>query len=465
MKHLNSLVLVLVLCLGIVGTVQAQDKNNPWAIGLGVNAVDFYPTNAPGMGTWFSEYFNADNHWNVLPAVSTLSVYRYVGDGFSVGLRGSINKIENYGDMGVNDLNYYGVDAGVKYSFRDLLNSGFFDPFLELGGGYTWISSEEGLPNYEGTDETKGDPTVNGGVGINLWVSDNIAFTFQSNYKHQFGDSGMPHFQHMAGITFQFGGTDTDGDGIFDKDDACPEVAGLPEFNGCPDSDGDGIEDAKDLCPNEAGLPEFNGCPDSDGDGIADKDDACPKVAGKKELKGCPDGDNDGIADKDDKCPAIAGPAENGGCPWPDTDGDGVLDKDDQCPNVKGTKANKGCPEVTETVQKQLNEYAKTILFDSGKASIKQESAEVLQNIIDILKEYPSAKFTIDGHTDDVGSEETNQRLSESRALSVKDYLTEHGIEAFRLSAKGYGESKPIDTNKTKAGRANNRRVEINLVK
>jgi outer membrane protein OmpA-like peptidoglycan-associated protein len=142
-----------------------------------------------------------------------------------------------------------------------------------------------------------------------------------------------------------------------------------------------------------------------------------------------------------------------------------VLDKDDLCPDVKGTVANNGCPEVTEAVKKALNAYAKTILFDTGKSSIKSQSAEVLQNIIDILKEYPNAKFNIEGHTDSTGSEANNQKLSESRASSVKDYLVKNGIEAGRLSSKGYGESKPIDSNKTRAGRANNRRVEINLNK
>ncbi len=142
-----------------------------------------------------------------------------------------------------------------------------------------------------------------------------------------------------------------------------------------------------------------------------------------------------------------------------------MLDKDDKCPEVKGTVANAGCPEVTAEVQKQLNEYAKTILFDTGKSTIKSQSAEVLTDIIKILNEYPNSKFTVEGHTDSVGSETLNQRLSDSRANAVKEYLVENGIDAFRLSALGYGESKPIDSNKTRAGRANNRRVEINLAK
>ena len=452
MKHLSKLLVVALVFVGI-NSIQAQDENNPWQITIGANAIDAYPTNDSNnpfsSSTLFDEYFNVTDHWNILPSVSYVGVSKYIGDGFSVGARGSLNRIEKIGDMSVDELSHYAVDGTIKYNF---LKNTTIDPFVEVGGGYTWI------------DEI-GAGTVNGGVGFNLWFSDNVGLTVQTQYKHAFEDYLISHFQHMAGISIKFGGTDTDGDGIYDKDDACPEVAGLEAFNGCPDSDGDGIEDAKDSCPNEAGPKELNGCPDSDGDGVADKDDACPSTPGLASLAGCPDADGDGVADKDDACPNEAGPAANKGCPWPDTDGDGVLDKDDQCPDVAGTVANNGCPEVTEEVQKQLNDYARTILFDTGKSSIKAESTSVMVDIIQILNEYPTAKFTVEGHTDSVGSEATNQKLSESRANSVRDFLIDKGIAADRLSAIGYGESKPIATNNTRAGRAQNRRVEINLIK
>jgi outer membrane protein OmpA-like peptidoglycan-associated protein len=112
-----------------------------------------------------------------------------------------------------------------------------------------------------------------------------------------------------------------------------------------------------------------------------------------------------------------------------------------------------------------LNDYAKTILFDTGKASIKPVSEEVLNNIIAILQEYTNAKFTIDGHTDSVGSAKLNQKLSEERAYSVMNYLIEKGIASNRLQAAGYGEDRPIADNGTRAGRATNRRVEINLIR
>ncbi|MDG3582763.1 OmpA family protein [Galbibacter pacificus] len=449
MKHLSKLLVAAFLFVGI-SNMNAQDQNNPWQISFGVNAVDAYPTNSDrpfASEKWFDEYFNASDHWNILPSISYVSVSKYVGGGFSVGVRGSLNKIDKLGDTEVDDWSYYGVDGTIKYNFAE---GHIFDPFVEVGGGYTWL------------DEI-GAGTLNGGVGFNVWFTENLGLTLQSSYKHVFEDYSTPHFQHLAGLAIKFGGTDSDGDGVYDKDDACPEVPGLEAFNGCPDSDGDGIEDSKDACPNEAGTAEMNGCPDSDGDGVADPQDECPETPGLKELAGCPDSDGDGVADKDDQCPDVAGPAATNGCP--DKDGDGVLDKDDQCPETAGTVANNGCPELSEAVQKALNDYAKTILFDTGKSTIKTESAQVLTDIVGILNEYPNAKFSIDGHTDSTGSDSLNQRLSEERAGAVKVYLIEHGIDAGRLESHGYGETKPIASNSTRNGRAQNRRVEINLIK
>ena len=260
---------------------------------------------------------------------------------------------------------------------------------------------------------------------------------------------------------------DKDGDGLKDDVDNCPETPGPIENNGCPwkDNDGDGILDKDDNCPTEAGPAENNGCPwkDSDGDGVLDKDDDCPEIPGLKQHNGCPDTDGDGIIDQNDRCPKHPGSIENKGCP--DTDGDTLVDIDDECPNIAGPATNKGCPEVTQEVQKQLNDYARTILFDTGKATIKPESVSVMVDIIQILNEYPNAKFTVEGHTDSVGSSDSNQRLSEARANSVRDFLIDEGISGNRLTAIGFGEEKPIASNTTKLGRKQNRRVEINLIK
>lgn len=462
MKHLKIALLALLIVAGF-SNINAQDENNPWAIGLGINAVDFYPTNDPSMvsntGTstgWFQEFANADAHYNIIPSLSRIYVGRYLDAGFSFELGGSINRISKIGNMSASDLTYFGVDGAIKYDLNSLVKSDWFDPYVSVGGGYTWIDS-------------KGAGTANGGLGTNIWLSDSFGLHIQTTYKHTFEDNNvLPHFQHAAGLQFRFGGTDTDGDGIYDKDDECPEVFGLEEFNGCPDTDDDGIIDSKDSCPDVAGLAELNGCPDADGDGIADGDDDCPNEKGTAANNGCPDSDGDGVVDGKDNCPNEAGPAANNGCPWPDTDGDGILDKDDKCPEEAGVASNNGCPEVVEPtveVMATLNNYARTILFDTGKSSFKQETYPVLTAITAILKEYPNSNFSIDGHTDSVGRASSNQLLSERRANAVRDYLISNGISADRLSAKGYGETSPIDTNATRAGRKNNRRVEVSLIK
>ncbi|MBZ0326337.1 MAG: OmpA family protein [Altibacter sp.] len=460
MKHLNTFLVATLLLLG-VGVANAQDENNPWAIEVGANAVDTFPvglrdgqTDSDALnGDLFEEFYNVNDHWNIIPSVSKVSIGRYIGSGFTFAAVGTVNKIETMGDVPVDDLSYIGVDGEIKYSFRDLLGGSWLDPSIGIGGGYTWI-------------DDIGFGTANGLVSVRIWLAENLGVNLQSAYKHAFEDAyGVKHFQHSAGVVFKFGGKDTDGDGIFDKDDECPETPGLPEFNGCPDTDGDGIEDRNDACPNTPGLAEFNGCPDTDGDGIPDPQDACPTVPGLASLNGCPDADGDGITDAEDACPNEAGPKSNNGCPYQDRDGDGVLDKDDQCPDVPGTVANKGCPEVTVEIIQQLNDYSKTVLFDLGKSTIRQESYAVLQNIANIMKEYPNADFVIEGHTDSQGSDKTNQKLSDDRAASVRNYLTTIGMDASRLSSIGYGESRPIATNATKAGRQQNRRVEISLKK
>ncbi|MCB0566272.1 MAG: thrombospondin type 3 repeat-containing protein, partial [Phaeodactylibacter sp.] len=111
------------------------------------------------------------------------------------------------------------------------------------------------------------------------------------------------------------------------------------------DSDGDGVPDENDLCPQQAGKPALYGCPDADGDGIPDGEDECPQEAGLATLKGCPDRDKDGIADKNDECPDQPGPAERNGCPLNDADRDGVPDEADECPNQPGLSSLGGCPD------------------------------------------------------------------------------------------------------------------------
>ena len=253
--------------------------------------------------------------------------------------------------------------------------------------------------------------------------------------------------------------SDRDGDGIIDKQDACPDEPGVAsddaEKNGCPppaDRDGDGILDDDDACPDEPGVasddPEKNGCPpppDRDGDGILDDDDACP--------------DEPGVASDD--------PQKNG-CPPPqDRDGDGIFDDDDACPDQAG-KPNEdpkknGCPIAIKTEEKI--EILQRVEFETNKAVLRPESDEVLEAVRKVLEDNPDVtKILVEGHTDDRGADYYNLALSKRRAAAVVKWLTDHGIAAGRLTSQGFGETKPIDSNDTEEGRQNNRRVEFRII-
>jgi OOP family OmpA-OmpF porin len=303
-----------------------------------------------------------------------------------------------------------------------------------------------------------------GAIGFNVWFSDNIGLNFNHSDKLGFAKNVRSHYQNSVGLLIKFGGTDTDGDGVYDKKDACPEVAGLMEFNGCPDADGDGIKDSDDACPNVAGLVALNGCPDADADGIADKDDMCPNVKGTKANKGCPDTDGDGVVDKNDKCATEAGPMANGGCPWPDTDGDSILDKDDKCPTVAGIASEGGCPEIISNEAKMgMGAFTEAILFNIESASFQRGVEKNLDGMLVIINEFPEAEFSIRGYTDTTGSVSGNLKLSNARANAVLDYLVKNGIDAARLTVTGFGQESPSSSNKTRAGRVQNRRVEVKV--
>jgi len=250
--------------------------------------------------------------------------------------------------------------------------------------------------------------------------------------------------------------TDRDGDGIVDVDDKCPDVPGLPEYQGCPpsDADGDGILDNVDKCPND---PE-------DKDQFEDED-------------GCPDFDNDqdGIPDLEDKCPNDPEDKDDfqdeDGCPDPDNDGDGIADTEDKCPNEPGppdSPQGKGCPRKYTLVkidrEKKRIEIKQKVHFQTAKWRILPRSYGLLNQVAQVLKDYPKMKISIDGHTDNRGSDRYNQRLSENRAGSVRKYLIGKGIDASRMRSIGHGEGKPIASNRTRRGRAANRRVEFNIL-
>jgi OmpA-OmpF porin, OOP family len=231
------------------------------------------------------------------------------------------------------------------------------------------------------------------------------------------------------------------------------------------DRDGDGIEDAKDACPDAPGKAALNGCPDKDSDGIADKDDTCPDQAGTAKYKGCPipDTDGDGVNDEADKCVTIPGLARYQGCPIPDGDGDGINDEEDKCPTEAGVAANAGCPELKKEVVDRINMAAKNIFFATGSSKLLAKSNAALNNVAKLLQDNPSYICDVAGHTDNTGDASRNQALSEARANAVADYLRGKGVSDNQLTAAGFGSDQPLGDNKTAAGRAKNRRVEMKV--
>jgi len=285
---------------------------------------------------------------------------------------------------------------------------------------------------------------------------------------------------------------DDDGDGILNIDDGCmsePEdFDGHNDHDGCPetsdDSDGDSIVDAIDECPYEPeDLDQFqdgDGCPDldNDEDGILDLRDVCPYAAedldGWYDDDGCPDPDNDedGIPDSSDACPNEPGVRSEDGCPALDSDGDGVGDDNDRCPNEPETRNDyldeDGCPDVAPSLVRVTRQRVlpkQNVLFRTGQAIIETTSFGLLDDILQVLQDAPDMRLRIEGHTDSEGGEATNLELSRERAVSVRKYLVQEGIDPDRLIANGFGETRPIDTNRTPRGRSVNRRVEFHIIK
>ncbi|ELR72229.1 Thrombospondin type 3 repeat:OmpA/MotB [Fulvivirga imtechensis AK7] len=212
------------------------------------------------------------------------------------------------------------------------------------------------------------------------------------------------------------------------------------------------------------GFRSLTAAPDSDGDGVIDSEDQCPELYGPKEEAGCPDSDGDRVHDHEDKCPYEAGLIENSGCPFADTDGDGIRDIDDKCPNVAGVVENEGCPAIEKEDQEVLNTAFENLEFESGKSKIAMSSYTSLVELANLLKKKPDWNLLIEGHTDNVGSRATNIRLSKERAQAVADFLTSQGIETARLTVVGHGPDKPVAPENTREGRRKNRRVEMTVL-
>ena len=248
----------------------------------------------------------------------------------------------------------------------------------------------------------------------------------------------------------------------------------------CIDDDGDSICEESDQCPEDPedfdGVEDTDGCPedqDTDEDRVMDSRDQCVVVPedrdGYQDDDGCPDPDNDldGIPDEKDKCiddpEDPDGYKDEDGCPDPDNDFDQTPDIEDNCPNEAGPPAENGCPrEYTDVVITDTHiKINQKIHFEYNKSKIRSVSYPILNTVARVLKDFPNIAIRIEGHTDSRGSGSYNKKLSNNRAKSVRTYLIGQGIDSSRMTSIGYGEDRPIASNRTKEGRAQNRRVEF----
>lgn len=470
MKRLS---LIMVMFAAIFGTYAKGGSNvgdNRWSLGAGVELLDFY---SPMEHTKFKPFKYPLQYGPKVQAwynpISSISVTADLG-AYPLGKTNAINVVDDSVNYTVGPVKRYlaSTSLGVNYKFAN----GYILKETSPVAPYLYAKAQLGFFN-------NGDKSFNIplGGGVNWKLANNVALNTYAGYAIGIKDVEN-NFHFGAGIIADLGKgkfdeepvvieevveapKDTDGDGIIDANDDCPEVAGLAAFNGCPDTDGDGIADKNDNCPTLAGLAQYNGCPDTDGDGITDNVDKCPNEKGIARLAGCPepDTDKDGIIDINDKCPNVFGLAALQGCP--DRDGDGIADGDDKCPDKAGPASNKGCPEIKDEAKKKLEMAISGVKFETGKSTLKPESYKVLDDVVAVLKEWSDYSVKVEGHTDNTGDEAKNIQLSKDRAKVCADYLVSKGISAARVSWDGFGSSRPMADNKTAEGRAKNRRTEF----
>ena len=360
---------------------------------------------------------------------------------FKALLGGTFTKY-GYTPNNLSSLEDFAIDLKAHVNLKLFTDKALINPYLTAGLGLAEFKANYLLGS------------VNGGAGFEVNIGNGNFFFIQAEYDNVLTHKNLDNLNYSIGYASP----------LPKKVKPVKVVVPIPAPPAPivdKDTDGDGIPDSKDKCLTIAGIAKYNGCPipDTDGDGINDEQDSCPKVPGLARYNGCPipDTDGDGVNDEQDSCPNVVGFARYHGCPIPDTDGDGINDEMDKCPTVKGTKENFGCPEI----QKKINELAKCVYFQSGTAKAASRTLKPLDEVIAIMKVNPSANLSIEGHTDNTGTESENKGLSQKRADAIASYLISKGIDAKRLNAKGYGSDKPISDNKTKAGKAKNRRVEL----
>lgn len=455
-KHISAALVILSL---IHLEARSQEMDSPWSVGafggitqyngdLGVGFLRSQPK-SNFMHFGFSALYRIQSRFDFSTSVG-YGKWGYKED-----------------DSRLFEANQLQLNTGMR--IRVFENDPYrINPYAHIGVGVAYIS---------GTDKPGTDLFFPFGVGVkarvnerlSIFLQETFAYTDHDNRDGEAKKNNDAFLMHSLGVTWSLGKEkDTDGDGVKDKEDRCPDTPRdvKVDSKGCPlDRDKDGIADHIDQCPDEKGVPALQGCPDRDSDGVADRDDACPDAAGpassNKSISGCPDQDGDGLTDAKDRCPDQKGTPELEGCP--DQDADGIADIDDKCPDVAGIRDNKGCPEVKEEVKQLFEQALQGIEFETGKDVIRRTSFTILDNVVKVMNENPAYLLDINGHTDNTGEKSFNLELSQKRADAVKNYISSKGIDAKRLNAKGFGNTQPVEDNRTSAGRAKNRRVEFKV--
>lgn len=446
------------LALTLASTAFAQTTSNPWVIGVGAHGVNHMGVANGGVDKVFDNFDQVFtlNNYTITPPLSKLTIARNLNKYFVLDWQTSVGNVDNK-RFAMGKEFFLQTGLGLQFKFAGLWNEeSWFDPYVRVGANYlrhdysgltfprTDLANDVVLGTYNGDDVTgkANHFTAAGGIGSNFWLTKNFGLNLQGDYVSTPGNSSnvANFWQASASLMFRFGNTDRDKDGIKDSEDACPDVPGLAQFQGCPDTDGDGV---------------------------ADKDDNCPEVAGPVENNGCPwpDTDNDGVLDKDDACPSVAGPAANNGCPWPDTDNDGILDKDDACPTVAGLAQYNGCPRTAVDVAKDTEAALKDILFNFNKATLRPESEPKLDLAAKYIKEFNGGQYLVVGHTDKKGSDAYNLKLSRERAAAVVKALEARGVKAEQLKSKGVGEAEAtVPETASDAERLVDRKVQVKAI-
>jgi OOP family OmpA-OmpF porin len=364
------------------------------------------------------------------------------------------------------DADVYLGRLDVLYHFRP---DKLFVPYL--AGGIGGIITDLDGDNTAGIDSDE-DGLLNYGLGFKYFFTENAAVRadvrhiFDFNLKDELEGDAFNNLAATAGLFMQFGASqparvaaampkDTDGDGVVDQFDRCPDtLLGVPvDGYGCPaDSDRDGVLDYLDACP---GTPA----------GTAVGQNGCPP---QPRVEASPDGDGDGVEDGRDKCPNTPSdiPVNSYSCPS-DSDGDGVFDFDDRCPETpKGAAVDAtGCPMPAPPVTPTAPSLTLYLEFAYGEAAVRPEFARDLQTAAEFIKAHPGSRILIEGHTDSIGSVEANLALSKARAAEVRRYLVEKfNLDVGRFETKGFGEARPVADNATPEGRLRNRRVVITVL-